>query len=294
MYMKLAPLCLCIAFISNIFLPTYAGNSTSNIIIIADVHGDINRFKHILRDAGVVDKHDKWTAKPNTVVVQLGDQIDPKSIDAYDISKKHHFNMVYYTDYLQNNAQKNNGTFISMIGNHEHMNIDKIRKKPILANIIANRPVIQQIGNYIFCHASLKMVHYSLLKKHNMMFGDINKLWHKYVLKEPLSYMEQYLLDVLILDVDSILYTKTADTKENVSRVLDSYDADYMIVGHLITKHIHMKNRIWYLDQLLKRAFDDNIYNYLTISEDDFQVKTLKKYVEEIEKMKIVKISLSS
>ena len=287
--MKLPTLCLCIVFISNIFLPTYAGNSTSNIIIIADVHGDMNRFKYILRDAGVLDKHEKWIAKPNTTVVQLGDQIDPKTVDTDDISKKHHFNMVYFTDYLEYNARKYNCTFISMIGNHEHMNINKIRKKPILANIIANRPVIHQFNNYIFCHASLKMTHHSLMTEYNITFKEVNNLWYKYVLNKPLSYIEQYLLDMLILDVDSILYTKTPDTKINISTMLDAYDADYMVVGHLISKYVHMKNRIWYLDQLLKNAFDDNVYSYLTIDDDDFNIKPLQKYCQQNEKMTIVK-----
>lgn len=277
--MRIVSVCLCIAFISSIFLPTCVGNSTSSIIIIADVHGDINRFKYILQDAGVLDKHNKWCAPPNTTVVQLGDQIDPKTIDSHDISHRHHFKMTYYTDYLKSQASEMNSTFISMIGNHEHMNIDKIRNKTDLVNIIANRPIIHQIGNYIFCHASLKMEHYMLMRDNDMTFADVNSLWYRFVLGEDLSDAETNLLDTLIVGNNSIIYTKTADSKENISSVLDSYGADYMIVGHLVTKYIHLKNRIWYLDQLLKRAFDSYIYSYITITDNDFQVRSLKKYM---------------
>ena len=255
------------------------GVSTTNIVVVADVHGDLNRFKYILKDAGILDNNNKWCAPPNTTVVQLGDQIDPKPIDDHDISKKHHFKMIYYTNYLRFQAENANSSFVSMIGNHEHMNIDKIRNKSDLMNIIANRPVIQKIGNYIFCHASLKMVHHNLMSEHGMTFDDVNDLWRRYVFGEPLTEVDNDVLDVLITGNNSIIYTKSADSKEDTSLVLDAHNVDYMIVGHLVTKYIHLRNRIWYLDQLLKRAFDEYIYSYIKIHNGDFQIKSLKKYM---------------
>lgn len=253
----------------------------NNIIVIADTHGDLNRFKYILKDAGVLDNHFKWIAPENTTVIQLGDQIDPKSIDKHDISDKHHFKMIYYTNYLETLAKSKNSSFISMIGNHEHMNIDRIRNKSDLKNIIAERPIIHKIDNYIFCHASLKMVHLDIMNKYKWTFDDINYLWKRFVMGESLSDTDNELLDLLIVGNNSIIYTKSADSKENTSIILDTYNVDYMIVGHLVTKHIHLKNRIWYLDQLLKRAFDDNIYNYIQIIDGDIRVKSLKNYMVE-------------
>jgi hypothetical protein len=112
-----------------------------------------------------------------------------------------------------------------------------------------------------------------------LTFDDINDLWTKYVLGENLSDTDSELLDTLIIGNNSIIYTKNADNKDDISHVLDAYSVDYMIVGHLVTKYIHMKNRIWYLDQLLKRAFDEYIYNYISINNGDFQIKSLKKYM---------------
>ena len=265
-----------IALLSSIFVPNCVAD---NIIVIADIHGDLNRFKYILRDAGILDNHDKWCAPQNTTVIQLGDQIDPKTIDAHDISRKHHFKMIYYTNYLANEAKNANSSFVSMIGNHEHMNIDKIRNKSELMNIIAKRPIIRKIENYIFCHASLKKVHYDIMNKYSLTFDDINDLWTKYVLGETLSDTDNELLDTLIIGNNSIIYTKNADNKDDISHVLDAYSVDYMIVGHLVTKYIHLKNRIWYLDQLLKRAFDEYIYSYISIDSGDFQIKSLRKYM---------------
>ena len=252
-----------------------------NIIVIADTHGDLNRFKYILKDAGVLDNHHKWIAPENTTVIQLGDQIDPKSIDKHDISDKHHFKMIYYTNYLETQAKSKNSSFISMIGNHEHMNIDRIRNKSDLKNIIAERPIIRKIDNYIFCHASLKMIHLDILNQYKWTLDDINNLWTRFVRGVSLSDTDSELLNLLIVGNNSIIYTKNADSKENTSTILDTYKVDYMIVGHLVTKHIHLKNRIWYLDQLLKRAFDDNIYNYIQIIDGDIRIKSLKSYMVE-------------
>jgi len=274
--MRISHFCFYFAFVCNIFLPNCNGD---NIVIIADVHGDLNRFKYILRDAGILDNHNKWCAPPNTTVVQLGDQIDPKQIDAHDISGKHHFKMIYYTNYLQQQADIANSSFISMIGNHEHMNIEKIRNKSNLIDIVANRPIIHKIGNYIFCHGSLKMVHQELMNENGLKLDDVNNLWKRYVLNEPLSDKDKSLIDVLIVGNNSIIYTKSADTKDDVSKVLDTHNVDYMIVGHLVTKYIHLKNRIWYLDQLLKKAFDEYIYSYIVIEDGDIQIKSLKTYM---------------
>lgn len=263
-----------------IFLNILVSNcSDNNIIVIADTHGDINRFKYILKDAGVLDNHYKWIAPSNTTVIQLGDQIDPKSIDKHDISDKHHFKMIYFTNYLETEAKSKNSSFISMIGNHEHMNIDRIRNKSDLKNIIAQRPIIRKIDNYIFCHGSLKMIHFERLNQYKWTLDDINSLWTRFVMNESLTDTDSELLDLLIVGNNSIIYTKNADNKQNISTILDTYNVDYMIVGHLITKHIHLKNRIWYLDQLLKRAFDDNIYNYIQITNGDIRIKTLKNYM---------------
>ncbi len=52
-------------------------NNINRIIIIGDVHGDLKRFKKILIDAKIINNRLEWIAEPpNTIVVQLGDQID--------------------------------------------------------------------------------------------------------------------------------------------------------------------------------------------------------------------------
>lgn len=100
------------------------------IIVIGDLHGDWNVMKKCLMIAKVIDDNNNWIAKPNTVVVQVGDQLDglrpmsngivsnPNNI--YDISI-----MLYLND-LHKKAikkDKNSGVY-GLIGNHEIMNVD--------------------------------------------------------------------------------------------------------------------------------------------------------------------------
>lgn len=263
-----------IALITNLHIPIFAGRT----VVIADVHGDINRFRIILKDAGVVDKYDNWIASPNTTVIQLGDQIDPKNKHINN-KEKHHFDMIYYTDSLQSDAEKQNSTFISVIGNHEHMNIKKIQgSSPALLDIIAKRPIVFTKGNNIFCHASVKMHHYLIMQRYNVSFDDINNLWFKYVQNITTTALEDYLIYEFITGENSIIYTKTPDNKHNISALFDALQIDNMFVGHLVSKYVHMKHRIWYLDQFLENAFDDNIYTYITIQDNDIVVKSLKNW----------------
>jgi hypothetical protein len=251
---------------------------SNKIIVIADVHADVFRFKEILKDAKVLGYDDKWIAK-NTTVIQLGDQIDPKSIDNKDIDNTHHFSMIYYTKSLQKTALDNGSKFISLIGNHELMNIEKIKRKPKLRDIIANRPVLQFLHNYVFCHGGFKKKHYYLLRIYNKTIDDLDSIWYKYVYDLPLSMIEDVILKSLILDTtDSILYTRIPDNKNDINNLFQLLNIDYLFVGHSETKFVYMQNKIWFLDLQLKSAFDGKIYNYIIIEDDKIIVKPLEFY----------------
>lgn len=248
-------------------------NVSKRIVIIADIHSDYDRFNNILQNAKILDKNNKWIAE-NILLVQLGDQIDRKAIDKYDISNKHHFRLTYYTDYLKKEAKKYNSDIVSLIGNHELMNIDKIRNKEAVKNIIADRPVLFKFYKYLFCHGGYTKSHYDMLNTFKKDIEDINIIWNKYVMDIDLSAIETEILNYLILNTtDSILYIrKDLDTKD----LLHNLDIEYMFVGHNETKNIHLKNKVWYLDQMLKTAFDNSNYNYLEIIDDTIFVRSLK------------------
>lgn len=252
---------------------SFSYKNITNIVIIADIHGDISRFNEILYDANIIDKNEQWIAEPNTLVIQLGDQIDPK----YFIDDIHHFSMIYYTDILEKKAEQNNCHFISMIGNHELLNIEKIKTKNIVKSIIASRPIVKQIDNYLFCHGMFNNYQYNILQKYNKTFDDINNIWSKYVLNsQSFSIEEKILLNNLILDTEnSILYKRVPDTKDDINTLFKILNVNYLFVGHTLTDHIHLKDKIWYLDMLLKKTFQKHSYNYIVIKENDIIIKSL-------------------
>lgn len=91
-------------------LPAFA---ESRVVAIADVHGDLPAFEAMLRDASVVDAAGEWIAGDDTVV-QLGDLIDrgPAMKSALDRVMA-----------LERQAAARGGRFVSILGNHEVMNL---------------------------------------------------------------------------------------------------------------------------------------------------------------------------
>lgn len=103
------------------------------IIAIGDLHGDHDLTINCLKLAKVIDYKLNWIAKPkDTVVVQIGDQVDrcrplvgskcndPKTTlkdEGSDIKIINLFNE------LNKKAKKYNGAVISLLGNHEIMNV---------------------------------------------------------------------------------------------------------------------------------------------------------------------------
>jgi hypothetical protein len=113
----------------------------NRIIAIGDLHGDWEVMKKCLIISKIIDDDDNWIAEPNTVVIQVGDQLDGKRQldieqvknpdDIYDISI-----MLYLND-LHQKAQekdKNSGVY-GLLGNHEIMNVDDPYNASLYMNI---------------------------------------------------------------------------------------------------------------------------------------------------------------
>jgi hypothetical protein len=82
-------------------------------VAIADVHGDFDDFVAILQRVGLIDAQHQWIGG-QTTLVQAGDQIDrgPKPRDVMDLMMA-----------LEKEAPKTGGRVVSLLGNHEMMNL---------------------------------------------------------------------------------------------------------------------------------------------------------------------------
>ncbi|RPJ53211.1 MAG: protein-tyrosine-phosphatase [Acidobacteria bacterium] len=87
--------------------------AADRIVAVGDVHGDFDRFSALLRDAGVIDKKQKWIGG-RTHLVQTGDFVDrgPESRKVMDLLMR-----------LEEQALKAGGRVHVLLGNHETMNL---------------------------------------------------------------------------------------------------------------------------------------------------------------------------
>lgn len=83
------------------------------VVAIADVHGDFDAFVSILQRTGLIDKQNHW-AGGKTTFVQVGDLLDrgPKPREVMDL-------MIA----LEKESAQAGGRVVSLLGNHEMMNI---------------------------------------------------------------------------------------------------------------------------------------------------------------------------
>jgi Calcineurin-like phosphoesterase len=88
-------------------------NSETRIIAIGDLHGDYNAFQQLLTQAGLIDHHGKWVGR-DTILVQTGDVPD-RGPDSLKIIK--------HLQKLQKQARRKKGRVVTLVGNHEAMNM---------------------------------------------------------------------------------------------------------------------------------------------------------------------------
>lgn len=110
-------------------IPSYLPKK-KRVIAIGDLHGDLDLTLYLLKDiAKVIDNRGEWVAQPkDTVVIQLGDQIDSCRGNCEVPSQNgedspHDLVILKYFTYLHKQAAKYGGAVISLLGNHELMNV---------------------------------------------------------------------------------------------------------------------------------------------------------------------------
>ena len=256
------------------------------IIVIGDVHGDIKRFKKILKEASIINDDLEWIAQPpNTVVVQLGDQVDSmnRSADIKEWEVLDDTNIIHFTASLDNIARIKGGRMISLIGNHEFMNtignfsyVSTKSNMPsrtkafmpggMLSPILADRPLVLKIGQHFFCHAGIKKHHLDLLESHGKSLSYVNQMWKQYILTNKIHIEDKELFDKLILEPDGILWTRTLDTPNDLMNVLQRLKCSYIYIGHTTVENIQTANeRVWFVDTGISRAFGTSSFQYLDI-----------------------------
>ncbi len=89
------------------------GDETPTIIAIGDLHGDYDAYESLMTEAGLIDRRGRW-AGGDRIFVQTGDVPD-RGPDSLKI--------IHHLQRLQRQALRKGGNVITLVGNHEAMNV---------------------------------------------------------------------------------------------------------------------------------------------------------------------------
>lgn len=268
-------------------------NAPPRIIVIGDLHGDIAMLCSCLYMTNIINHQMEWIANPpNTYVVQMGDQVDSLSRDnQHSWEKLEDSKLIEFTDKLDTIAQKKGGRFLSMIGNHEVMNllgnfmyvsshsmsksggvsgrVQKYKPGGHYAQILAKRNVIQKIGSLLFCHAGLLPHHLDIV---NNQLETINSLFHKMALGILETHDDQQKCQDLFVSELSMLWNRlylnqSPEMDQVLSHTLDRTHTQYMMIGHNPMPNILplYNYKLWLTDVGLSRSFSNESLEVLEI-----------------------------
>ena len=270
----------------------------NRIVIIGDIHGDIRRFKDILIDAKIINKNIEWIAEPkNTIVIQMGDQVDSvnrdPSLEEWEVLSD--VEMIYFTDLLNKIALSKGGRVISLIGNHELMNIignfsyvsnnslnnnykrqELFKPGGTLSAILSQRPLVVKIGKLLFCHAGLTLEHLNILSKYNKDISYINTIWKNFIKNNAIKIEDKEIFENIILDMDGMLWTRDLNNGEDLIKLKEQLGCIYMFVGHTVVERVKLINDfIWYTDTGISRSFGNTSYQYIDIFNNELNIKNV-------------------
>ena len=256
------------------------------ILVIGDVHGDIDRLMTILISTHIFSPSLEWIAQPrSTHVVQLGDQLDSMHRGGNPDWEQHtDIDVLFMMNRLDEIAAAGGGRVISLIGNHETLNMasqfmfvsDKSMTttgvgrrvdlfKPgtgMCSYILSTRNVVVQIGPYIFCHGGLLPEHLELV---NNDFDVINTVFRKYARAEQLTAYETNILKCAITNENSILWNRIlfnmlpdeTYVEQVMDNILQRTNSTCMFVGHNTVDNIKgvANSKLFFVDAGLSRSY---------------------------------------
>ena len=288
--------------------------SASRVIVIGDVHGDVQTFMKCMYAANIFNTKLEWIAQPrNTIVVQLGDQIDSLSRGGKDgWETVADVDMLYLTDRLDTIARMGGGRVLSLLGNHEMMNVTgdfsyvspasmekldaQLRKQMFrpggtIAQILAKRNVVLRIGHHAFCHGGLLPHHLEAAQNNLQVINDTTRRFLKNL---PLTPFDGHVLSKCIFDQQGILWTRLyVDLMESnrqileqvIENVLQHTESKHIFVGHNTVQTIApvLQGKVIFTDIGLSRAYPMEEIQFVEItnvSQPNEQIQILRVHAK--------------
>lgn len=265
------------------------------VIVIGDLHADFRKTKELFIKLKLIDSNDNWIAFPkDTFVVQLGDQLDGGGRGTDET--KGELELISFMERINVKAQQVGGAVLSLIGNHEIMNLIgdfrfasrndiedvggiELRQKlfrpggELFNNLSCTRNVIVKVGNWVFCHAGILPKHFeSSNQSGNDLIVKVNQLMRLFlqgkVTKEDPQIIKYFLSkDGIIWDRDYGSSKPSCQKWDAASKLLN---VDNIVVGHTVQNNINSKcdNKIWRVDVGISSIFETYNLQVLEILDD--------------------------
>lgn len=234
----------------------------SRLVVIPDVHRDLPKAKAILRHCNVTDTDNRWMCY-DTVVVQMGDQVDggdrrglARGAHEHGRATAEDVETLRFFDGLAAQAPERNSLCVSLIGNHEVMNVAGLfqyagldgcvvcarareavfrQGSQLAAGLADSRACVLKVGAFLFSHAGVTRDH---LARVNGDLGMYNRYAQAVLRGEGRKF---HLLDALI-GAEGLLshreYQPTNVTDATVAgaaEVLAATGASHMVTAHNTT-----------------------------------------------------------
>ena len=227
----------------------------------------------------------------------MGDQVDSLNRNTNENWEVlNDYEMIYFTEHLDNIARVKGGRCISLIGNHELMNIigdftyvsplnkkEEIREslfKPqgSIALLLSKRPLVLKIKDLLFCHAKFNIKHLEILKKYNKDIFYINTIWENYLKTGKINIQDKEILDYIIIGQTGILWNRDINDPNETAKLFNELNVSYMFLGHTALPEITvLNNQIIYCDTGISRAFGTSKYQYVDMNNNSINVKTINE-----------------
>jgi hypothetical protein len=271
------------------------------VLVIGDLHGDYKKTIELFTKLKLIDTNLHWIAQPkNTFVVQLGDQVDGGGRGVGDTEGE--LKLVNFMEDINQKAMRVGGAVISLIGNHEIMNmigdfrfasqkdIDEvggieIRRKlfkpggDLFNRLSCTRNVVVKIGSWVFVHAGI-------LPKHVLTHGSaennvdskiigdkwfesVNNLMRLFMQGKKTAYDPE--IQNLFLDKNGMIWDRDYGSSQPTCGMWDVtkklLGVDNIVIGHTVQDNINAKcdNKIWRVDVGISSLFGTNNTQILEI-----------------------------
>ena len=274
------------------------------ILCIGDVHGDLGRLTELLKALRVIDSNTRWIAEPsNTIVVQLGDQLDSMSrgtLNKWETVAD--TEVVRFMDNLDNMARIHGGRALSLLGNHEIMNVlgdfnfvsqnsmevsgglerrqHTFRVGGPMAQLLSKRCVVLKVGSVTFCHGGILPEHLDMVMDNPAVINTATRKFLRGKQKWDEHY-DAFLLQNTVIGYEGILWTRkyfellasgnTEQLDAIMKEVCSRLNSSCVVVGHNTVPTITgaANGALWLVDAALSRAYDSRVNEVLEILHDD-------------------------